>query len=284
MQLFKEVILTGTEHHRSFAVDIRWNTTQERKPLIIFVHGFKGFKDWGTFPLIADQFVENDFIFIKLNLSHNGVTPDSPMDYADLNAFSENTFSKELQDIQQVVDFVKSNRFPVPEDEADKDKVLMLGHSRGAAAALLHTAMDSRISGVCGWGAVVDLESRWPKPLLNEWKSKGVVHIPNSRTGQDMPMKYDIVEDYFANRDDYHIPSALARISVPVLLIHGTDDETVPLEETASVVNELPEIDIAIIDGANHVFGGSHPYTKAELPVHTMEMVQKTIQFFKTNE
>ncbi|MCA6073858.1 alpha/beta hydrolase family protein [Fulvivirga sedimenti] len=287
MKLFKEVILKGSEHGRLFTVDISWKTTKSRKPVIVFVHGFKGFKDWGTFPKVADYFADNDYVFVKMNLSHNGVSPESPIDYDDLNAFSENTFTKELQDIRQVVDFIQSQNLPVPSDEADTNQIFMLGHSRGAAVALLHSSMDDRIRRVCGWGAVVDLESRWPEHLLKIWKQQGVMYIPNSRTGQDMPMKYDIVEDYFENRKSYHIPSALERIKAPVLLIHGTADETVPFGETSAVLKKLKNsehIQFSIIDDANHVFGASHPYSQPELPEHTETMIHMTNRFFRTGK
>ena len=88
MKLIKDVILKSTHGERSMLGDIRYKSTNELKPIILFVHGFKGFKDWGHFNLIADWFAENGFIYVKFNLSHNGTNPENPNDFVDLNAFS----------------------------------------------------------------------------------------------------------------------------------------------------------------------------------------------------
>jgi hypothetical protein len=33
----------------------------EKRPLVIFVHGYKGYKDWGAWDLMAEKFAESDF-------------------------------------------------------------------------------------------------------------------------------------------------------------------------------------------------------------------------------
>ncbi|RZK32728.1 MAG: dienelactone hydrolase, partial [Hymenobacter sp.] len=89
-----EFVLTGTGHGRSFAADATYQAAAAAspavaaaKPVIVFVHGFKGFKDWGHFPLLARFFAEQGFVFIKLNLSHNGVVVGGTGDLEDLEAF-----------------------------------------------------------------------------------------------------------------------------------------------------------------------------------------------------
>ena len=41
--------------------------------LVVFCHGFKGFKDWGAWHLVAEKFAQDGFIFLKFNFSHNGI-------------------------------------------------------------------------------------------------------------------------------------------------------------------------------------------------------------------
>lgn len=79
-------------------MDLTYNDNNPKAPLVIFAHGFKGFKDWGTHNMVANLFAENGFRYLKFNFSHNGTTVDKPIDFADLIAFSENTFSIELDD------------------------------------------------------------------------------------------------------------------------------------------------------------------------------------------
>jgi len=280
MKMFKEVILKGKNHDRKFAMDIRWLSDNKVKPVILFLHGFKGFKDWGTFPLLADKLSDAGFIVVKMNFSHNGVTIDDPINFADLAAFSENRFTYELEDVAEAVDFISGADFPIPGAQKS-DQLFLIGHSRGGATAILYGAEDDRIDRICGWAAVCELESRWPEDVLEHWKKEGIIHVPNSRTGQDMPMKYSIVEDYFTNRDRLDVANRLREINKPVLLIHGTDDETVPLPGTKAIADPIPHVELAVISEANHVFGGGHPFDDHQLPEHSRILLDKTIAFFR---
>lgn len=88
---------------RPFSIDMRSNESSSDQSIIIFVHGFKGFKDAMHFNAIANTMANADFTFIKMNFSHNGTTPNHPTDFVDLEAFSENNFTKELQDIDATI-------------------------------------------------------------------------------------------------------------------------------------------------------------------------------------
>ena len=78
------------------------------KNLIIFCHGFKGFKDWGCWNLVSNYFCQRGFNFLKFNFSHNGTTVSNPSEITDFNAFRNNNYSIELQDIGRVINYVKS--------------------------------------------------------------------------------------------------------------------------------------------------------------------------------
>ena len=90
-------------------IDIRFEDNGNTKPIIIFCHGFKGFKNWGHFDLIADAFSNAGFVFAKFNFSMNGTTEENPIDFADLDAFGNNNFETELDDLENVIDFMEIN-------------------------------------------------------------------------------------------------------------------------------------------------------------------------------
>ena len=64
---------------KSFLADAYYQSGTDKKPLVIFVHGYKGFKDWGAWSLVAKSFAEAGFYFVKFNFSHNGTTLDNPL-------------------------------------------------------------------------------------------------------------------------------------------------------------------------------------------------------------
>src|ERR1700755_3140306 len=91
---------------RNMLMDLTYDDQNPKAPLVIFAHGFKGFKDWGAHNLVARYFAENGFRFLKFNFSHNGTTADKPTEFTDLITFGDNTFTMELNDLKAVIDFV----------------------------------------------------------------------------------------------------------------------------------------------------------------------------------
>ena len=59
---------------------------------------------------MPDYFVKAECIFVKINFSHNGGTVSQPIDFPDLEAFGQNNFSLELDDLGLVIDwFLRMN-------------------------------------------------------------------------------------------------------------------------------------------------------------------------------
>ncbi len=266
---------------RPISADLQLNINGRKKPLVLFVHGFKGFKDWGHFNLLARYFADNGFAFAKLNLSHNGTTPDNLTDLSDLEAFAENNFSKELSDIRTFTGFLLRGPKNVPSEEINTEKVFIIGHSRGGSVAIIAAAEDARISAAASWAAVSNLEKRWSKTELETWQKTGVEYIANTRTGQQLPMKYQIVEDYYANRERFNILNAAKKLKEKLLIIHGDADESVPAEMAAELKNANTSAQLILMPGCNHSFGGSHPFAEETLPADAQQAADFTIRFFQ---
>lgn len=64
-------------------------------------------------------------------------------------------------------------------------------------------------------------------------------------------------------------PAFLEAVEVPVLILNGTDDETVSVEEAQKMVDALPDAQLYTLDGADHSFRG---------PVEP-EVVDQTLTF-----
>ena len=94
---------------RKISIDYRFKETQKSLIPIIYVHGFKGFKDWGASNLVADSFANQGFLFLKFNFSHNGVTPKNPLDFVDLEAFGMNNYLIELKELGVVIDWLEAS-------------------------------------------------------------------------------------------------------------------------------------------------------------------------------
>ena len=276
-------LLTGTAHGRPFEADATYQADGRAKPLLLFIHGFKGFKDWGHFPLVADYFAGQGFVFVKLNLSRNGLVVGGTGDLEDLEAFGRNNFSLELDDIGQVIDALFTDgATPVPAAELDLSRLFLVGHSRGGGLALLKAAEDHRVHAVTTWAAIADIHPQWPQAVFDEWERTGVLHVPNMRTGVELPMHYQIVENYHANRPRLDIPHNVRRkLKQPLLIIHGDDDETVNVAAAHKLHALKPDAELLLVPGAGHMFGGAHPWAATELPKLARHIVEATAAFFQ---
>lgn len=241
--------------------------------VVVFCHGFKGFKDWGHFNLVAEAFVNAGMTFVKLNFSHNGTTAENPIDFVDLEAFGNNNFSKELDDLGSILDWVEVNLL------SSNMSLFLMGHSRGGGIVVLKAAEDNRIQKMVTWSAVSDFESRFPNDM-ERYKREGVVYIPNARTHQNMPLYYQFVEDYYAHEDRLNISNALGKIAIPSLIIHGSEDEAVSLDSAELIHNNIKGSFIKIIDGAGHTFGAVHPFEGEQLPIAAQKVVDMSVDFF----
>lgn len=277
----KSILISSTLHQKPISADFKYISTGNKKPLIVFVHGFKGFKDWGIFNLVSEAFAKEGFIFMKINLSHNGTTPENPLEFADLEAFGNNNFTIELNDLQDVIDSIAEGRVGISENEIDIDSLHLMGHSRGGGLVILKAREDSRIKKVITLAAISDLTTRYPDEVLKAWRENGVQYIDNTRTGQKMPLYVQLYDDVINNPDRLSIPKAVQEMRQPLLNFHGTADETLPVAMAHQIKAIKPDTELVIFEGANHVFDASHPWERGELPSLFKQIVAESTQFLK---
>src|SRR5205085_7750672 len=142
MEIHKNIILSGAER-KPIVADIFYPVDGKAKPVVIYAHGFNGFKDWANFDIVAKQFAEAGFVFIKFNFSHNGTTPAHPEDFTDLEAYGNNNYTKELDDLQTVIDWTSGEANP-HSLVIDSSRLFLIGHSRGGGIVILKAAAEKR--------------------------------------------------------------------------------------------------------------------------------------------
>lgn len=252
------------------------------QPVVIYAHGFNGFKDWGNFDLIAALFAAAGFCFVKFNFSHGGTSPQSPEDFVDLEAYGQNNYTRELFDLQQVIDWTLGAQNPYA-SLIDRSRLYLLGHSRGGGVVLLKAAEEPRVKAVATWASVSQSKTpwgNWPEERLAKWKESGVDYYTNSRTRQQMPLYHQLYQDYQNNRERLDVVAAVQRLTIPLLLCHGTADEAVPVAHAYRLSEAAANAELFLVE-SDHVFGRRHPWIGAELPEAMQRVVEKTIAFFK---
>ncbi|QXV66924.1 alpha/beta fold hydrolase [Mucilaginibacter sp. 21P] len=261
---------------RPITADLTYDDLDPKAPLVIFAHGIRGFKDWGAHHLVARRFAENGFRYLKFNFSHNGTTPEHLTEFADLIAFGDNTFSIELDDLNNVIDFAYSGAaIPVA------DGVFLIGHSLGGGVSIVKTAEDNRIKNLATLAAIAHFDKLWPKQIEDQWRLQGVIYMKNARTGQDMPYRVTMLEDLDKNPVRLNIQHRAAEITQPWLIIHGDADTSVPLKHAELLKVANLNAELLVIHGADHVFNVSQPYLKDVLTLQLKQVADAVITFFK---
>ncbi len=279
IQKLNNIVVQGSAG-KPILIDATFNGNKQPKQVVVFCHGFKGFKDWGPFNKIATHFAEQDIVFVKFNFSFNGTTIDDPSNFGDLKAFGNNNFCKELDDLGLVLDWIENCK--ELKGEVDSSKISLFGHSRGGSIAMLKTAEDRRVDKLIAWASPSNFLDRLPKgEKLEKWKEMNVAYIYNGRTKQNMPMYFQFYENCIANAERLNIQNAVTKMNIPHLLVHGSEDPTVLLTEAENIKSWNSNIGLHIIEGANHVLGGFHPYDLEEFPNDLQEAVDVTLDFLK---
>ncbi len=237
-------------------IDVRAGGRDSPRPAIVVVHGYKGFKDWGMFPPLAERLARAGYATVTFNLSGSGVDDRGELVWPD--RFERDTFSAELEDVGVVLDGLVRGALGV----SPPSSIGMIGHSRGGGIAVLQAARDTRVRALVTWAAISSVE-RWSPAAVAEWRRTGSMPVENSRTGQRFQLTTDILDDVERHAvGSLDILGAATRVTVPWLIVHGSDDETVsPKEaETLRAASAAPTTRLLTVKGAGHTFGAAHPW------------------------
>jgi pimeloyl-ACP methyl ester carboxylesterase len=253
-------------------VDVLTGDRNAPRPAVLIIHGFKGFKDWGMFPPLAGHLARAGFTVVTFNLSGSGVDDDG--EFTLLDQFRANTYHRDLDDIDRMLEAVADATlgFPTP------SSVGLLGHSRGGGEAILEGA-DPRVGAVVTWASIGTIR-RWTEEEMERWRDSGVLEISNARTGQVLPIGDELRQEIEQHADGaLNVVTAAARVRPPLLMLHGRDDETIPLAEARRLAAGAPEhASFVVLDDAGHTFGAVHPFQGTTPPLQ--EAIDRSVDWF----
>ena len=278
----KKNIVLEKEGNKPILVDFFYNSNNNKMPVVIFCHGYKGYKDWGAWNLVAKEFANNNFIFLKFNFSHNGGTVENPIDFPDLNAFGNNNFTYELNDIERVLSFISENtEFS---KNIDLTNIFLIGHSRGGGLCAIKASENKQIKGLITWAGVSNFKIRFNEGSqeFKEWKDKGVKYVENKRTKQQMPHFFQFYLDFKENEKRFNIQSAIQSLKIPFLVIHGDNDKSVLQNEGRDLHSWNKNSKFFSVKNGTHTFSSMHPWQELKLPKGLQSVTETSINFIKS--
>lgn len=249
------------------------------KGMLVFFHGYKGFKDWGCWNAVAEWFAAHGWAFLKANFSHNGTTPEHPADFVDPAAFAANTYSMEVSDGMAIVSFAVQHLAKWGNEAAP---LVLIGHSRGGGIAALVAAQHPSVSRLVLWAAVSDFEARFPfGKALEAWKQSGSYAVVNARTGQTLHHNYSFYTDFQTHAEALNIREAMHRFEREVLVVHAGDDEAVHVSEALRLGRWNAQSTVKVLASGGHTFGAKHPWELAVLPEALEDVCTSSLAFIE---
>jgi pimeloyl-ACP methyl ester carboxylesterase len=166
--------------------------------------------------------------------------------------FVDCTISKETDDLGSVIDAV-GNR-----------KICYIGHSMGGAVGVKRAASDSRITALVSLAGMVHTGEFARREFGEETPDVGCMWEEES-----CPLSSTFMNDMAAI---HSVVDLGAEIRVPWLLVHGTEDDVVPIGDSHDIIAKATNSpEFFEIAGAGHVFSDD------ALPV----MVAKVVEWVK---
>jgi pimeloyl-ACP methyl ester carboxylesterase len=242
--------------------EVRRQTGGGSRRIVVICHGFKGFKDWGFFPYVARALAKRGLTAVTFNFSGSGIG-EEPTEFTEVDKFEDNSFSLEIEDLTQVLNLALGRGLPALEDRYETGPAL-LGHSRGGLDALVVAARSTAVERVVSWAGIGSLKRRFDDETRSTWRRLGYLEVLNSRTGQVFKVSQRALEDLERHEREYDPLSVVPALRVPLLLVHGAEDTTIPLQEARELAGHAdPELARLVeIAGGGHTFGAVHPFTE----------------------
>ena len=227
--------------------------------VVIVAHGFKGYKDYGMFPRIAETMAARGLIAHRFNFSHSGMTNETAT-FARPDLFERDTWNKQVYDLRAVIEAVTAGTL-----DGRELPFVLFGHSKGGVSVLLTAGRYADNDGVPQPAGVASASAPSTCNSLTAVQQKalteqGFLVSPSSRTGQELRIGRMHLAEQLDDPVNHDLLKVAGRITCPVLVVHGEDDPTVPAScagQIAASLGGVPRVEI--VAGADHVFKTPNP-------------------------
>ncbi len=188
-------------------------------PVIVMCHGFTGnrIEAHRLFVHAAREFCRKGFAVLRFDFRGSGESE---------GLFESITVSGEISDLEAAIDWLYTR------SEVLKEKIGVIGLSLGGIVAILTASRDERIRAVCTWSAPANFRDLIFMNAIKKVFGNIEVDELFSREYIELPSGYRIKRDFLDDLFKHDILGSIAKISPrPLLIIHGTNDQLVPLSQ-----------------------------------------------------
>jgi nucleoside-diphosphate-sugar epimerase/pimeloyl-ACP methyl ester carboxylesterase len=267
---FFDSSIQGTLHHSD-----RYRTNQESASLemVVFVHGYKGFKNWGAWSLAMDVLCDQKRNIFRFDFSLNGVSPWFPDEITEEKRWSENTYRREVEELKVVCSYWQDQGY----------RVCVIGHSRGGGIASIASnelqEIDKPVAACMLWASVSDFAARFPVgQRLVDWEKSDCLEVLNKRTGQTLYHPFSFYESFQIEANQLNIQRSLRNLDCPLFIAHSKDDDSV-LPAEAKSLSLAAQTEVEWLGHGGHTFGSKQPWLSATVSDELLELLRLTRVF-----
>ena len=204
-------------------------------PMVVLIHGFTGYKEETHILAVAEAANEAGYAVLRADMYGHGHSGGE---------FRNHTLLKWMTNAMTLVDFARGLDYA--------GDIYLCGHSQGGLTAMLTAALKhDQISGL------IALSPAW---MIPEMARKGSLlghefdpdHIP-----EDLASWNDqtLGGNYIRAAQQIRVENYIEKYSGPVLVVHGDQDEAVPVEYGIRAADLYRDSKLVLIEGDDHCYG-----------------------------
>lgn len=206
---------------------------------VVLLHGFPGDSS-GRTDRRARELARAGYLTMRFDFTGCG---------ASSGKHEERLMSGDLKDTRAAINYLAAH--------AEYDKLILLGHSTGAIDATLYAPTDKRVDAIILISGVADLERAvnydFTSQQVKDFWTKGYTKTlwPLDWTGKPGRINKAFYDEFFT----LDLTRAIKKHHKPTLIVHGENDEAVPVREAHDLfaLANKPAV-LAIINKADHRF------------------------------
>ena len=213
-----------------------------RFPIVIYCHGYRSTKESGKVKPLAEKLTSKNISLFAFDFSGRGESDGK---------FEDTTITQYIDDLKYAIGHISKLT----------DKLGIIGNSLGGLVSLQETAKNKRIKVL----ALLSPVSYFPTKKKNgftpnnikEWKKKRYTFTKSERFGK-MKINYS----YYKDGLKYGNYSVYEDIKIPVLIIHGTNDESVPISYSEKLIKHIKNHKFIALKRADHNYTKKKDFDK----------------------
>ncbi|PIA58382.1 hypothetical protein AQUCO_00500360v1 [Aquilegia coerulea] len=205
------------------------------KEFVILCHGFLSTKESNVMVNLADALRKRGISSFRFDFAGNGESEGALQDM----------YLREVEDLHAVIQhFSRENRVATA----------IIGHSKGGDVVLLYASHNHDIRTIVNISGRYDLmkgiEERLGRNYMQEIREEGFIDVKNKKG----IVSYRVTKESLMERLNTDIHGACLQIEKEcrVLVVHGSADKIVPVEDAREFAKILPNCKLEIIKKANH--------------------------------